>query len=476
MLIFCVQEKTTKFSGEASALGKVKLGGSFDYVKKTTFDAVKKEGFSRMPSQGLNSFKPSCQDTNTVYITIVYFDIEGTQHCPAENLPHARSHKIIVTADGSVVDAKSLEGSSWLDWTGRNHKAEPCKTCTSLRSLCTVCLIESRMEKIQTSIQVVSECRLAETLVSVLEKMANDKVAKRQEEARQIMCEVEKLAKHYWSLEAKTKRSVRQIKVYGETLKEAAEDFQEDGIIADFWMEVYNMTEVKEALEKANEEHEYIRGQVKVIGERANWNAESFKEKADKAKKYLQTMDHNFMDCTFVSIPVAGQVLAVGGACMIGACAVEELEGTEYFDNLPCKIVAGTAAAVGGLVAGTVASIVTIPVGPYFWYKGISSHIDAKKCEGLMNQFGEIVIQMGSVEVHLNQITAALGEIEANLAKAIAAEERVVSFYEGEKRAKMIGRVVKRAEELINACDSYFAIVKRDAVAIEDQNNDSQTP
>ena len=252
MLIFCVQEKTTKLSGDASVLGKVKLGGSFEHVKKTTFDAVKKEGFSRMPSQGLCSFKPSCQDTNTVYITIVYFDIEGTQHCPAENLPHARSHKVIVTADGSVVDAKSLEGSSWLDWTDRNHKAEPCKTCTSLRSLCTVCLIESRMEKIQTSIQVVSRCRVAQTLVSVLEKMANDKVAKKEEEARQIMCEVEDLAKHYWTLEAKTKRSVREIKGYGEILKEAAEDFLEDGIINDFWNEVSNMDEVKMALKEAN--------------------------------------------------------------------------------------------------------------------------------------------------------------------------------------------------------------------------------
>ena len=87
---------------------------------------------------------------------------------------------------------------------------------------------------------------------------------------------------------------------------------------------------------------------------------------------------------------------------------VDELDDAKYFDNLPCKIVAG---GVSGMVAGTVTSIVTIPVGPYFCYKGITSHIDAKNYESLMNQFSDIAIQMGQIDGHLSEITKALGDI-----------------------------------------------------------------
>ena len=292
----CVQEKASKRSCEASAgvpgLSSVRLGVALETVKRFTFDAVKREGFTRMPSQGLSSFKPNCKDTDTVFITIVYFDIESVQHIIADNLAHAKSHKVIITSSGSIVDAQSLNMDSWLDRTGKNHKAKPCTTCASFRSLCTVCLVESRMEKIQMSIGVVSSCRVAQTLISVLENIANDKVAKKEEEVRQIMSQVEELAKHYWTLEAKTKRSVREIKGYGENLQEAAEDFLEDGIISDFWKEISNMSGVKEALEKANEEHEIIQGQVKRIGEQrpkkselSGWQLSMRKNSPDEMRK-----------------------------------------------------------------------------------------------------------------------------------------------------------------------------------------------
>ena len=138
------------------------------------------------------------------------------------------------------------------------------------------------------------------------------------------------------------------------------------------------------------------------------------------------------------------------------------MDDTKYFDNLPCKIFAGVAGGVSGMVAGTVTSIVTIPVGPYLWYKGITSHIDAKNYESLMNQFSGIAIQMGQIDGHLSEITKALGEIEAHLAKATKAEEKVMSF-EGGKREKMIGRIKERAQDLIIACDNYFALVKKDS-------------
>ena len=48
------------------------------------------------------------------------------------------------------------------------------------------------------------------------------------------MKDVGELAKHYWTLEAETKRSIRDVKSYGTNLKEAAEEYLEDNILCDF--------------------------------------------------------------------------------------------------------------------------------------------------------------------------------------------------------------------------------------------------
>ena len=77
-----------------------------------------------MPRQGLCSFEPNCKDTNTIYITAVYFNNEGVQHFMAENVPHAKNHKAIITSTGHLVDAKSLHANSWLDKSGKDHKTK----------------------------------------------------------------------------------------------------------------------------------------------------------------------------------------------------------------------------------------------------------------------------------------------------------------------------------------------------------------
>ena len=65
---------------------------------------------------------------------------------------------------------------------------------------------------------------------------------------------------------------------------------------------------------------------------------------------------------------------------------------------------------------------------------------------------------MGLVEKHLQDITIALGEIEQHLKQAVNAQEHAVTS-EGRKRSKMVNRVIRRAEELIETCDNYFSLV-----------------
>ena len=122
------------------------LGGSVESETKVMFHDKKEEGFSRMPSQGVTTFEPNCEATGTVYISIVYYDIEGTQHTIADNLPHGKSYQAIVTSYGGIVDAKRIGKDSWLDKQGKEHKAESCKDCRSYRSLCTECLAKKNLK------------------------------------------------------------------------------------------------------------------------------------------------------------------------------------------------------------------------------------------------------------------------------------------------------------------------------------------
>ena len=246
-------------------------------------------------------------------------------------------------------------------------------------------------------------------------------------------------------------------------MKEAAEDYLNDGIVSDFWEEMSNMKEVKTSLEKAIEEHEVIKGLVKSIEERAKGNVETFKTKANKAKALFSGEDDE--DCTdiavLMSLPVVAQGIGgIAGAAMGGERAMKACKDTKYFDNLPSTIVAGAVGALGGLVAGT---LIAIPAQPYLLCKVIANHFDAENYGLLQQQFENIALQMGLVEKHLKDITVALGEIEQHLKQAMKAQERVVVASEGEKRRKMVSRVIKRAEELIQTCDNYFRLVADNA-------------
>ena len=413
----------------------------------------------------LEKVPDECKESDTVYITIVNHNPEGERKIVVKNKAHiVNNTSVIVTATGGIVSAKrfKLVPAAWIDEAGKNHESDPCEECRSVSSVCTVCLVESKMGLIQKSIGVVQGCRVAETLVKTIEKMSKQKVTKKEAEAAQMMKDIEELAKHYWVLESKTKRSVRDVSAYGTSLKEAAEDFVKDGVHKDFLEEMRDMTEVKKSIEEANEQHNIIKGEVALIKEKAKGSAETFKEKFDRTKQYrVELEDPVFLpQFTYLSIPIVGTVMGgAQGAAVAATAAMDE------FDNLASKIGVGALAGAGGLVTGIGASIAALPMGPYLWYKAIAMHFDAENFGALQEQFISIVNQMSLIDTHLGNITQALGDIEDHLKAASKAGAKVMTV-DGEKRKIMVGRVIKRAEELILACNAYFELTKQRVASI----------
>ena len=66
---------------------------------------------------------------------------------------------------------------------------------------------------------------------------------------------------------------------------------------------------------------------------------------------------------------------------------------------------------------------------------------------------------MGLVEKHLGKITHSLHDIEENLQLCQRAEERAIAAMDDRKRRKMVEKVLKRAEDLLGACEYYSSIV-----------------
>ena len=202
--------------------------------KTITVYEVLSAGFVKVPVNGVTSFQPELRDTKTVYITIICFDNLGDQKIIATNLPHGPSHSVIITKGGGVVDA--ADGMKWTDKNGIYHKVN-CLVCLGVKSNCTACVMDTRMEQIKTSLKVVQGCQISQGLLTTIEKMSREKMAKKEQEGREMMTDIEALAKEYWTLESKTKRTVREIHSYAKRVHQAALDYKEDGCYEDFLVE-----------------------------------------------------------------------------------------------------------------------------------------------------------------------------------------------------------------------------------------------
>ena len=160
---FHSQERSFNKAGEASAGAQIpvanvgaNLTAGFDYsqTESVSVHKVFEAGFTKVPFQGVATFKPECHESkDTVYISIAHFNAEQEGSHIALNLPHHKSHAVIVTATGGVVDSK--KGSPWIDLNNKDHQpSDPCEDCLSLESVCSVCSVEGKLEEVQRSVEI----------------------------------------------------------------------------------------------------------------------------------------------------------------------------------------------------------------------------------------------------------------------------------------------------------------------------------
>jgi len=224
------------------------------------------------------------------------------------------------------------------------------------------------------------------------------------------MKEIEELAKCYWSLEGRTKRTVRDVKAYGTNLKEAAEDYLKDHNFDDFREEMRDMEDVKASLKAVNEELEVIRGRAQVIEEKSKEQVKEFEAQAEKA------LNHIYLTSNDV--------------------------GIYRYSVVMCKALLSSIKEIIGFTA--------------------------ESYEKLHNQFSSIALQMGMIEKHLETITKALGEIETCLNSTQKAERQILK---SNNHRKWTDKIIARADSLISACDKYFIIVSNPDISTVQQEH-----
>ena len=238
------------------------------------------EGFCEMPKQTVTSFHPPPNHTQTVFVTAIYYDGEGDRKFLAQNAPFQASQSLIVTSAGGIVDAKD-RNSPWVARDGKNH--EPCTVCKNLSKVCSHCLVEIKLAEIEESIEIIINCQLSKSLIQIIEDVKQNKAAAKKQEVRDVIKEVEQLAMEYWELEANTKGVVKNLKVYGLSVKEAAEDYKEGGIHNDLKKELVNLGDVKDTLYSTNKNQDDINRKVKEIQRTAQKKSDEFGKKASMA-------------------------------------------------------------------------------------------------------------------------------------------------------------------------------------------------
>jgi len=434
-------------AGVCNVLPKVGLdaavGFNSEKEKKAIFNKFMDIGFTKMSRGNVTTFKPAqnsdSEDMKVIYVTIGYYDEDGKEKYLAKNSVHEKSYNVIITESGGIVDSYS-RSYPWIDLNGMQHY---CKTCLSQRSTCTICLVNHNLEEIQKSITAVQTEDVAHSLTMALDTISIKKIQKEEADALEVIEDVKKLASKYRDLQAETKRSVQKVRLYGENLKEAAEDYVEDGDTTELLHEVKDVRMIKESIEKCNTHHNNIKGQVTDIQKRVNKHTSSLHgkvlDKLEQAKKSRLPGKH-MLEEWLDTLSENGKKLA--------------------------KEIAEVAVHIPG--QGTLGKAIVACL----------SGLDAKHLMLVLEEFQTIEQKMQSVDEHLTKITSHIDDIENNLDKAIKAEEKLIRKHnkkdnkstEKEEREKEVQSLVLRAEELMKSCDKYFQLVRNGEIseAIED--------
>lgn len=232
------------------------------------------------------------------------------------------------------------------------------------------------------------------------------------------------------------------------------------------------MNDVKESLQKANEEHEVVKGIADGIQKRSQISDDKYKKELEKFSKFSQ-----IEGAAYVSTPILGQVASFA-VCGYQAAneTIEACTKITSANNIPVKMLAGGLAGAGGALMGLGASTILLPAFPFLWWRFLSGHVQSEYYKELTTQFQSIGSQMVEVERHLTVITEALSDIEKRLNTALRAENTAKRQNRDDSRERMVQRMKKRAEELIESCDSYFSNVQNDEpMAIDDSTAPSSS-
>ena len=256
----------------------------------------------------------------------------------------------------------------------------------------------------------------------------------------------------YWELEANTKGVVKNFKVYGLSVKEAAEDYKEDGIHSYLRNELVNLSDVKDTLNATNKNQDKIKLKVEEIQRKAQKKSDEFGKKASMA-------DGQSAASLILSIPGVGQLLSgVSGAAVGGSKVWEKCTDSRLTNNIPVKVVA---TAAGASVTGAAATLATVIAMPYFWYKVISSNTDAKTYGALQKEFENVASQMKHVAIHMKNIATCLDDIEVKLKLTERMEKKFIEELDEKKRKDMADRLICKATDLVEATEKYLDTVNQ---------------
>jgi len=445
-----------------------KVEGSTNSEVKAEYHVLNQAGFSILPKGEITAYTPPSEasNSNTVYVTMFYLKDDGTSETLQDNVPLAKKSSWVITRLGGLTESLSFDPFVGVA-DNKNHATESCTSCT-LYDVCNLCYVETQICKVQNSIGTIQVCHLGRSLVNLLVDLQKEKVCSKNDKGKKMLKDIEDLAKKYWSLETITKRVIRDIQTYGENLQEAAEDFENDGIISDFLNEITDLDNVKKSLMDANEKHVEIKKKVDVIQNTAEKEAITFAEERKRAEESIATLDSTMALISDHRMPLECFVRA----SQSGVEFVEDLKLPKLCE-VPLKYVMGGVVGISGGAIG----LISLSSLPLLWAEYIYHNGSREAYDVLEKQFVDIASQMGLVEEHLVKIEDCLNNIEKKLNQGGRAKRNLVKKLretDEEKKHVMATRAINAAKELVEACQIYFDLAKMPQKELETQENKKQ--
>ena len=381
---------------------------------------------------------------SVMLLTVLYYDSEGNERKIAKDeffYDKNETGICIVTATGDIVNAKDKD-NPWIDWNDVDQSLiSPCEVCSEMSSVCSLCTVESSFEKLANSI-----CRGAERhrhqsmpkLFASAKKSIRKYNFEGRRKAKEFTKKIEEIAESYALLEAETKRAVRSIEICGMISKDAAKEYLENADdLAEFLHELSDMKKIENDLMRANNQHMVIKKKLSLLLEEIK---EEQKRCADEASQSTSA-PNLFGDFTAAELALA---VSLGGGIMM-------------------RIGLGRAGAC--LLGYGITGI----------YMASQYEYDAKDDEKLAKVLFDISVGVGCIEIHLKTIISSIEQIEVKWQLCQNAEKTALKQLKKqdprsiERRKKKVEMVLRRSEELIQACKEYYRLTEEG----NDSNSDT---